>query len=153
MTYIFVHQVPLKAASAFKFFRVQSAHLARPTMTDAALPLAAFAMATTISAAQTPRRSPRGAPAMFDDDPMRGRRGNATAYIGVWCIDHSARWSRDEAPAHMHNIGAEIADRELTPLIWVDQSLSHSFIMYMSNRLVVWTLVTFVACMKRPVRA
>jgi len=81
-------QVPLKAASAFKFFRVQSAHLARPTTTDAALPLAAFAMATTISAAQTPRRS-SCAPAMFGwmdgwmDDPMRGRRGNATAYIGV----------------------------------------------------------------------
>jgi hypothetical protein len=55
--------VLLKASSAFMFFRVQSAHLAVPTTTDAASP----PTATAIKTAQTPRRtSPRGAPAIAE---------------------------------------------------------------------------------------
>ena len=47
--------VPLKAVSAFMFFLVQSAHLARPTTTDATWPSAALATAIAIITAQTPR--------------------------------------------------------------------------------------------------
>lgn len=47
--------LPLKAASAFMFFLVQSAHLARPMTTDATSPEAALATAIAISTAQTPR--------------------------------------------------------------------------------------------------
>jgi hypothetical protein len=58
--------LPLKAASAFTFFLVQSAHLARP-MIDAASPDPAFATAIAISTAttQAPRRSLRGAASML----------------------------------------------------------------------------------------
>jgi hypothetical protein len=47
--------LPLKAASAFMFFLVQSAHLVRPTTTEATWPSAAYATVTAISTAQTPR--------------------------------------------------------------------------------------------------
>lgn len=47
--------LPLKATSAFMFFLVQSAHLARPTTTDATWASAAFVTAIAISTAQTPR--------------------------------------------------------------------------------------------------
>jgi hypothetical protein len=53
--------LPLKPASAFMFFLVLSAHLARPTTTDATWPSAAFVTPTTISTAQTPRSILSGA--------------------------------------------------------------------------------------------
>jgi hypothetical protein len=48
-------RLPLKAVSAFMFFLVQSAHLARPTTTEATWPSAAPATAIATSAAQKPR--------------------------------------------------------------------------------------------------
>jgi hypothetical protein len=56
----------LKAASAFTFFLVQSAHLARPT-TDAASADPAFATAIAISTAtaQAPRTVLRGTASML----------------------------------------------------------------------------------------
>jgi hypothetical protein len=64
MHVLLVH-IPLKAASAFMFFLVQSAHLARPTTNEDVSLEAALATAITISTAQTPGRRPPSAAAMF----------------------------------------------------------------------------------------
>jgi hypothetical protein len=71
-------------------FLVQSAHLARPTTTDAGSPDAAFATAIAISTAQTPRRGL--AAAMFgsllllrcmDDVSMTRNGRQCMAFIGA----------------------------------------------------------------------
>lgn len=64
--HVLIVYIPLNAASAFMFFLVQSAHLARPTTTeDASLEAALATTAIAISKAQTPGRRPRSAAAMF----------------------------------------------------------------------------------------
>jgi len=65
MHVLLVLYIPLNAASAFMFFLVQSAHLARPATTEEASLEAALAMAITISTAQTPGRRPPSVAAMF----------------------------------------------------------------------------------------
>jgi hypothetical protein len=52
--------VPLKTASAFMFFRLQSAHLAKPTTMEAVSGSAAWASTAANRTAQTLTSRPRG---------------------------------------------------------------------------------------------